>query len=255
MTTLTPSSLSAALRDDLLALADTKLVLGNWYAECVINGRSLPDFAAMLGMSSAQYGHARALYQFIASFGDDYATLERGRGREDIRSLELLDRAPGSWEDFLAAIWLAELSSWTFASRYLHHADRTLAGIVRKIGQEVYFHLKYVDGWVRVLQELPERRAAFVQSVNQRLPLALAWFGRDGEDAAYAEGDAALPGSALRERFVQELAPTLKLVGIDQVPASTADHRADWRSDARRHGAMPEGIYEVVRFKHQELAH
>ena len=46
--------------NDLLALADTKLVLGNWYAECVMNGRSLPDFAAILGMCTSNYGHTES---------------------------------------------------------------------------------------------------------------------------------------------------------------------------------------------------
>ena len=71
--------LNEGFENDLFAVADSKLVLGNWYAECVMNGRSLPDFAALLGMCTANYGHTRAIYQYLAAHGHDYAHIERGR--------------------------------------------------------------------------------------------------------------------------------------------------------------------------------
>src|SRR5688572_9815505 len=69
----TESPLEPAFESDLLAIADTKLVLGNWYAECVTDGRSRPDFAGLLGMCTTNYGHTRALYQCLAAHGHDYA--------------------------------------------------------------------------------------------------------------------------------------------------------------------------------------
>lgn len=256
-TTIAP--LHAAVRADVLALADSKLVLGNWYAECVINGRSLPDFAAMLGMGAANYGHARALYQFLASFGESYAWLERGRSAAEIHSMELLDRAPDSWEDFIASIWLAELSTWTLASAYLSHCNRTLAGIARKIGQEAYFHLKYVQGWVRVFADSDDCRGAFLGHLQKRLPLADAWFGRGDTSPACDAGEAALPPSRLRALLAEEVAKTLQPLGAQAV-AQMAGVRAgafgaDWRDDARRHGPLPARLFEVIRFKHPELAH
>lgn len=105
-------ALNPGVEADLLAIADTKLVLGNWYAECVMNGRSLPDFAGMLGMCTANYGHTRAIYQHLAKHGHDYVRLERGRGAEAIHAMNLLDEAPGGWEDFITTTWLAELATW-----------------------------------------------------------------------------------------------------------------------------------------------
>ena len=110
------TKLDKNFENDLLAIADTKLVLGNWYAECTMNGRSLPDFAAILGMCTANYGHTRAIYQYLAAHGHDYDYLERGRGPEDICSSNLLDEAPAGWEDFIVSTWLAELSTWMLAS-------------------------------------------------------------------------------------------------------------------------------------------
>ncbi|GAA4724256.1 hypothetical protein GCM10023350_03230 [Nocardioides endophyticus] len=106
-------------QNDLLCIADTKLVLGNRYAECVMNGNSLPDFAAMLGICTASYGQTRAFYQHLTVGKDEYAALERGRGPEAIASMELLDAAPQNWEDFILTTWLAETATWCLAAQYL----------------------------------------------------------------------------------------------------------------------------------------
>ena len=73
----TGTKLDENFENDLLAIADTRLVLGNWYAECVMNGRSLPDFAAILGMCTSNYGHTRAIYQYLAAHGLDHVARPR----------------------------------------------------------------------------------------------------------------------------------------------------------------------------------
>jgi 1,2-phenylacetyl-CoA epoxidase catalytic subunit len=137
--------------DDLLCVADTKLVMGNWLAETVMNGRSLPDFAAMLGMCTTSYGQARALYQFLSDGQEAYDALERGRGPGEIRSMNLLDAPPRNWPDLVLTIWLAERATWTLMSGLLPHADRRVAALARKVGEEAYFHLKYAAGWFKLL--------------------------------------------------------------------------------------------------------
>ncbi|MGQ9367038.1 Phenylacetic acid catabolic protein [Azospirillum sp. ST 5-10] len=247
---------SRAMEDDLLAVADSKLVLGNWYAECVINGRSLPDYAALLGMCNANYGHVRALYQYLAGCGHSYATLERGRGPDDIRSMNLLDRAPRSWEDFLVSVWLAEQATWLMMSGFLNSPDRTVAGLARKIGQETYFHLKYVDGWVRVLGAGDAQRESFRESFAHRFPLALAWFGAAGDDdPLHAAGLRDTPLAAIRAAFVAQAESRSGLLGADLPWQPPQVDAAGWRRAARRHGPLPAGLFEVIRFKDAELAH
>lgn len=254
--TTTHQPLHPTTASDMLALADTKLVLGNWFAECVINGRSLPDFAAMLGMCSSSYGHARALYQLLAARGDNYARLERGRGPEEIHSMEMLDRAPQSWEDFLCSIWLAELATWTMASGFLKHPDRTLAGIARKMGEESYFHLKYVTGWLQVLTQDEERAALFLRSAATRRSSALLWFGLPGEpDVVFDAGERNVALATLRDSFMTESDKTLTIVSPTPLPSDAPTFGPEWRRAARRHGALPQRLYEVIRFKDAELAH
>jgi len=243
------------LRDELLVIADSKLVLGNWYAVCIMNGRSLPDFAALTAMTGVTYGHARALYQYLVNFGTDYATLERGRGPDDIRSMNLLDRPPQGWEDFLAATWLAEQASWAMLSGFLRSPDRVLAGLVEKIGQEVYFHLKYDIGWIRVVAADTASRAAFVAALDARLPAAVQWFGADSADALHAAGLRDLPVETLRRAFAAEVAALADIVHQPVEVPATMPLPAGWRTDARRIGGLPSRLYEMVRFKDKESAH
>ena len=124
-----------------------------------MNGRSLPDFAAILGMCTSNYGHTRAIYQYLAAHGHSYEYLERGRGPEDIHSSNLLDEAPTGWEDFIVSTWLAELSTWMLASGFLNHEDRAIAGLAKKIGEETYFHLKYSKAGSRLSATARNRRS------------------------------------------------------------------------------------------------
>lgn len=250
------TKLNPDFENDLLAIADTKLVLGNWYGECVMNGRSLPDFAAILGMCSANYGHTRSIYQYLAAHGHDYVQLERGRGAEDIRSMNLLDTPPASWEDFLVSIWLAELATWMLISGYLHNEDRAVAGLAKKIGEETYFHLKYATGWMGIIGDGKEETERFLRDFEKRYPLALQWFGpADAKDPVHEAGLRDMPIAKLREAFVRDVAKAKDSLGADLKAVDSVDMPKDWRTDARREGALPEGLFEVVRFKDPGLAH
>lgn len=248
--------LQADFENDLLAIADTKLVLGNWYAECVMNGRSLPDFAAILGMCTASYGHTRALYQYLAAHGRGYVHLERGRGPEDIHAMNLLDEAPADWEDFIASTWLAELASWTLASGFLGHGDRVVSGVARRIGEETYFHLKYAHGWLRVIGESKAATRRFQRAYTRRYPLALAWFGPPRTaDPVFRAGLRDVRVGELRGAFAKEAADAAGLLGAPLRRGAAPRFGAGWRRDARRAGPLPAGLFNVIRFKDPELAH
>jgi 1,2-phenylacetyl-CoA epoxidase catalytic subunit len=250
------TALDPDFENDLLAIADTKLVLGNWYAECVMNGRSLPDFAAILGMCTANYGHTRALYQYLAAHGHEYVRLERGRGAGELRSMNLLDEAPVGWEDFIVGMWLAELATWMLVSGYLRHPDRAVAGIAKKIGEEAYFHLKFAHGWMQIIGESKPEADRFVRDFAKRCPLALQWFGgADADDPVHAAGLRDVPLAKLREAFIREVTKSQDFIGTTLSVPTAAGLPKDWRRDARRVGPLPAGLYEVVRFKDQDLAH
>lgn len=247
------------LQDDLLCIADTKLVLGNWFAECVMNGKSLPDFAAMLGMCTASYGQTRAIYHYLDTGDHSYRHLERGRGADEIRSMNLLDEPPAGWPDFIVSTWLAEQATWALAAGFLHNPDRTVAGIARRIGEEAYFHLKYATGWIRIIASSAGERARAEDALGRRYPLAQSWFGPAGaDDELFAAGLRDDPVSAIRAGFAREVADGAEPLVAGGPPAGAAADRRGvpdgWRPEARRAGPLPAGLFEVIRFKDEELA-
>ncbi|MGH3098780.1 MAG: Phenylacetic acid catabolic protein [Streptosporangiales bacterium] len=250
-----PGPARTALQDELLCIADSKLVLGNWFAECVMNGRSLPDFAAMLGMCTASYGQTRAIYRYLDALDHSYAHLERGRGADEIRSMNLLDEPPQNWQDFLVSIWLAEQATWSMASGFLRNRDRTIAGIARKIGEEAYFHLKWATGWFRIVEGARPDQDSFDEAMQRRYPVALRWFGPpdtlDQLDEAGLRDD---PLSAIRSGFIAEVRDAAAPVGVDADRLPLPRSFGGWRPDARRTGDLPAGLFEVIRFKDPELA-
>jgi ring-1,2-phenylacetyl-CoA epoxidase subunit PaaC len=251
---------AVTVEDDLLCVADTKLVMGNWLAETVMNGRSLPDFAAMLGMCTTSYGQARALYQFLTDGQEAYAALERGRGPDEIRSMNLLDAPPRNWADLVLTIWLAERATWTLMSALLQHPDRRVAALARKVGEEAYFHLKYAAGWFKVLAADNESAAELAAALARRLPLAADWFGPAGasDPLTVAGQRAAATDDELKDRFLRDVAADLKAAGVsgpgDARPA-VDEPPGTWRPAARRRGPLPPGLFEVIRFKDQAIAH
>jgi ring-1,2-phenylacetyl-CoA epoxidase subunit PaaC len=240
------------LLDDLLCIADTKLVLGNWFAECVTNGKSLPDFAAMLGMCTASYGQTRAIYHYLDTQGQSYRNLETGRTAEGIRSMDTLDEAPVNWPDFVVSAWLCEQAVWSLASGYLDHPDRTVAGICRKIGEEAYFHLQYAHGWLKIFLASDDEAHTVRDSAARRVPRTLRWLTVDGAPE--------LPDS-LREtyrrtryHFMYEANLRLAPFGTEASQLPELTHGGEWRAEARRCGELPAALFEVIRFKDPDLA-
>lgn len=242
--------LERLLIDDLLAIADSKLVLGNWYAVCTHNGKSLPDYAALLAIGGASFGHARALYQYLGNFGLGYDFLERSRGAGDIRSMHLLDTPPKSWPDFIAGTFLAEQATWLLASGFLSHPDRALAGIARRIGEESYFHLKYASGWVRVFAAGDSK--TFIDAIISRYPDAVGWFGSSGDDSLHKAGVRQSGFADLRASFAVEVEKLLRIAApslvLEEPPAvSTTEVRPGLRQRP-----LPEKLFEIVRFRDPE---
>ncbi|MEC8087217.1 MAG: hypothetical protein VX156_05235, partial [Pseudomonadota bacterium] len=89
-----------------------------------------------------------------------------------------------------------------------------------------------------------------------RFPLALRWFGpARGKDPVHQAGDRNTPLRKLRDAFLKEAGSAEKLLGAELTQEKSVDFGKDWRSNARRSGAMPDSLFEVVRFKDSEIAH
>jgi 1,2-phenylacetyl-CoA epoxidase catalytic subunit len=243
----------AALFDELLCIADTKLVLAGWYMLVLPNGRGIPDWNALSGMMQDHYGHSRALYQYLSRFGLTREQAEWARPPEEIRSAAILNRPPGSWADFVVTMFLTEhLLSVQLSGYRANTQDRGLAGLAAKMERETRFHKDYALGW---LQALADEDAALVQGpLDQHFGEALDWWGADDDlDPLSDAGLRVMSNAALRSRFIESVSAEMR--GIATVP-SVGSPPQTWQRQIRRFGApgIPTSLHELIRFKYVEFA-
>lgn len=221
-------------KDALLRLADTKLVLGNVCIATVFNGRSLGDFATLLAIAGTSLGATRALYRLLEAEGKDYVWLERGRNASEIASAEILDAAPESWAELMVTIFLTEAITSAASEGLGMQSDRLLANQARMIARDSAFHMAYCLGWLKTMSETDSE--AIRSAVSRRLPLAMLWVRQLSDET--------------QEKFLVSVKSLQMLtdcvVGKQETPAS-------WDTRLGRASPLPPTLWELVRFKDEEL--
>ena len=171
------------LQAELLCIADSNWILGHWYINCMLNGRELTDFTSMAGIAEEKLGHTRALFRFLEEiYGCPEFQLEFGRDAGQIHSPEFLDMPPENWADFITTLFLADLALWRFAATFMEGSFAPVANLVRRFGEECYFHQLCIDGWIKNFSPAEQSEAGL--ALMKRLPQALAWFGTDRQSSA-----------------------------------------------------------------------
>jgi 1,2-phenylacetyl-CoA epoxidase catalytic subunit len=242
------------LRDELYCIADSKLVLAGWYMIVLPNGRAISDWSAICAMMQAQYGHARAIYQYLGRYGVTREEVEWQRGAADIRSPKLLDKPPASWADFIVTVFLAEQMIMTQLASYKDSiADRTLARLAAKVHRESRFHRSYMVGWLKALQTDPQANVG--DFAGARLMDALDWWNVSGSDVLFGAGYRDAPESELQDTFVNGV---MEVLGLSESDVEAAKRRSNegWARHIRRAGqpGIPATLFELIKFKHIELA-
>jgi ring-1,2-phenylacetyl-CoA epoxidase subunit PaaC len=212
-----PADARAALRSLILALADSKRVLGLRYSDRMLGAPTLEAGIAASSMAQDEWGHARLTYALLGDFGDDPKALEHERAAADYRSHPALDAGFGSWADFIACMLLVDTALATqygalVGSRYAPAHNR-----VQKMLDEERFHFQYAAGWARKIASVDELRADFAAALGRYLPAALQWLGDDdapGVRRLADEGLVTANPSALRAKFLARVAPVLADAGL-----------------------------------------
>jgi phenylacetate-CoA oxygenase PaaI subunit len=212
-----PEDARAALRSLILALADSKRVLGLRYSDRMLGAPTLEAGIAASSMAQDEWGHARLTYALLGDFGDDPKALEHERAAADYRSHPALDAGFGSWADFIACMLLVDTALATqyaalVGSRYAPAHNR-----VQKMLDEERFHFQYAAGWARKIASVDELRADFAAALGRYLPATLQWLGDDDAPGARRlvdEGLVTAGPSALRAKFLAKVAPVLADAGL-----------------------------------------
>ncbi|HEX2189740.1 MAG TPA: Phenylacetic acid catabolic protein [Longimicrobiaceae bacterium] len=241
-----PEDARAALRDLLLALADSKRVLGLRYSDRMLGAPTLEAGIAASSMAQDEWGHARLTYALLGDFGDDPKALEHDRPAAEYRSHPALDAAFGSWADTIAAGLLLDAA---LAAQYSSLVDSRYAPAqnrVQKMLDEERFHFQYAAGWTRRMAAVPEVRAELAASLRRYLPGALRWLGDDDAPAArrlLEEGLVSANPSGLRARLLAQVAPVLRETGLAEDAGLTSEggyagtlEWSGWDDASRRDG-------------------
>jgi ring-1,2-phenylacetyl-CoA epoxidase subunit PaaC len=157
--TVAPPALEPAVRlalgDLLLSMADDEFVSGFIDSEWTGIAPILEEDVAMSSISQDELGHARALFELLATVlddGRDADAIAYDREPEAYRHAALLDHARGDWADTIARRFLYELADEARLAS-IGGGHPPLADLVAKLRREERYHRMHVVAWVRRLAE------------------------------------------------------------------------------------------------------
>lgn len=209
-----PDDVRAPLRDLILALADSKRVLGLRYSDRMLGSPTLEAGIAASSMAQDEWGHARLTYALLGDLGDEPKALEHERPASEYRSLAALDAGLDGWAAMTAAALLVDTALSVQYAALLNSRYTPVHNRVQKLLDEEKFHFQYAAGWARRIAQVPELRGELTEALRRYLAPALAWLGRDeAAQRLVEEGIVAAEPSALRARYLAKVAPVLDEIG------------------------------------------
>ena len=220
--------------DLVQAVADTKLLLSQRYAEWMLAGPALEDDIAGASAAQDEIGHVRQLFRLLAAQGREQEWLEGDREPEAFANVASLDSKPDSWIELIAAADAAERAAWYLLDAIAHE---DFDGLGTRIGQDEYFHLEHLDGRVETLAE--EHPAELQSALEAALPPTLSLIGPETWDddadplvaAGFTDRSSAEMRSAFRRTYEDLLdGSEVSLDGVDW----DAPDPDDWNPERRR---------------------
>ena len=186
-----PPECRDGVRNLVLALADTKLLLGYHYGEWTFGTPELEAAVASCSLAQGEMGHVRLLHGCLQKqFGDDPDALIERREPTAWANVSFLDRPVPDWPAFVAVNWLVDLA----VTRLLHSlrgsAFQPLRMSLEKMLDEERYHIHHGQGWFRTLARRGDETTAKLAGHARAALASLAeWFGppAEAEDAALKE--------------------------------------------------------------------
>ena len=234
---------TAAIRDLVLILADSKRLLGMRYAGWILGAPELEAGIACASMAQDEWGHARLLYALLKDFDEDVARLEHEREPSEYRNIDVLDRAPDEWPALVVLNTLVD-GALTVQFEALRASDYApIRQRVEKLLEEERFHEAHGVAWFHRLARAGDAsRSALTRAVQDALPRILRWFGPDSA-AGRALQEASITdaaGSTLRTRFLERSAPLIAELDMADTLASIEPDFRGFDDSTRRSGGQPD---------------
>ncbi len=229
----------AALRRQIVTLADSKRLLGLRYSDWLLGAPSIESGIAASGMAQDEWGHARLLYAMLKDFGEDPQTLEHERDPAEYASVDVLDRPFDDWADVVAAMVLVDGALTVALEGLAGGGYEPARARVPKMVSEEAFHADLGAAWARRLAGGTDgARARLAEALEAFAPRTLAWLAPNDEthDALVAAG-LQRDGAALRSTLLERVAASLTAAGVATDPAPRFD---GWDADRGRGPGAPD---------------
>lgn len=202
----------ASLRTTLVALSDTKLLLGYHYGEWTFGPPAIEAGIAACSMAQEEFGHGRLLNGILKrEFALEIDPLADTRKPTEFASIAFLDRPFDTWADVVAANAVVDRALSLEVRAFEGGSFEPLARVVPKMLLEERFHWGHAEGWLRVIQDRGgEALEALHASLARALRATAAFFGPPGhDDRLLDEGARTEADDALRSRLLDRIATAL----------------------------------------------
>jgi ring-1,2-phenylacetyl-CoA epoxidase subunit PaaC len=193
---------ATALRNLLVAIADTKLLLGYHYGEWTFGPPELEAAIAGCSLCQTELGHVRLVHGILKRhFKEDPSHLLEGRGSAEFANVAYLDRDLNDWARLVAANYVVDLGLTRLLHALQGSAFTPLRMSLEKMVDEERYHIHHGQGWFRTLcGKNEECRSAVQDAVREALDSVIQWFGPTGD-----EGDRALVEAGIKSRSNAEV--------------------------------------------------
>jgi ring-1,2-phenylacetyl-CoA epoxidase subunit PaaC len=204
----------------LLALADDELIMGHRLSEWTGWVPYVEEDLAMSSIAQDEIGHARALYEIIATL--DYREpdeLALGRAPEEYRNAVICERPNRDYAYTAARHFLYDTADAVRLESLARSSLKELAEAVRVLRIEERYHLDHARAWFRRLSLGPvEARQRFSDALSDALPEAIALFEpMPGEAELLASGALPVANEEMLAVWLERIGADLEEVGLERV--------------------------------------
>lgn len=208
----------AALRRQILTLADSKRLMGIRYSDWLLGAPSIEAGIAASAMAQDEWGHARLLYAMLKELGEDPHPLEYDRAADAYTSLDPLDAPFPDWAAVVAGMVVVDGALTVALEACSAGCFEPATTRIPKMCSEEEFHRCLGSAWYRRLAGAAsdEARDLLRSATESMLPPTLAWLGADDEAArALVERGVTRPGAEMVQTFRDGVRDVLAAVGVD----------------------------------------
>ncbi|MCH7818958.1 MAG: phenylacetate-CoA oxygenase subunit PaaI [Candidatus Marinimicrobia bacterium] len=164
----------------LLAISDTKLLLGYHFGEWTFRTPSLESGIATCNFAQDELGHVRLFHGLLKNHSNETdATLIHERQAENYNSISCLNSSISSWLELITFSAVIDGGVTILLESMSDSSFRPLRERVEKILQEEKFHSDYTDAWVVALANDGNGSSEMVGDVFKKaVPVFASWLNK-----------------------------------------------------------------------------